>query len=479
MNFRERLLKLKRDHAASIGSSSTTTTITDAAVTETTHHDDISCSSKTKRNKVEKPEIPKITSSISSSNSNSNTLTFIQSPHKLKKVNKIYLVCPPNVQTGGPEAMHQLCDKINSTVEYSNGDYDDFQVTAYMLYMQCHTGKGTGTRDNTTSYCRYCKYAKPIDAYSIYPHVQVCHDWNEVVSSSSSLVIWPECWTEFMNVLNMNKSMNGDRGTTKGGQGGGDGNHHQQQQQQQHKQAIWWLSVDNNRGKFQEWHRRRDILHLYQSEYARQYIMKHLNHDNNDMTATTQSLVFPMTEYIPFRHRQPHPQPQPECRDLEILYNPLKGLHYTDEIRKRSGKKFQFTPISSSSNSSSTSEQGNYNNKRLSPTEVVQLLRRGKVYIDFGNHPGMDRLPREAAMAGCIVITNKEGAAYYDKDVPIPNQYKFETFHVERIHDLLRDCIVNYEKRVHDFDAYREWIGQQESQMESCVKELLTKLVLD
>jgi hypothetical protein len=106
-------------------------------------------------------------------------------------------------------------------------------------------------------------------------------------------------------------------------------------------------------------------------------------------------------------------------------------------------------------------------------------LKRAKVYIDFGNHPGMDRLPREAAMAGCIVITNKEGAAYYDEDVPIPSQYKIETFDVEKIHALLKKSIENYEERVHDFDAYREWISQQECKMESCVKGLLKSLVLE
>lgn len=211
-------------------------------------------------------------------------------------------------------------------------------------------------------------------------------------------------------------------------------------------------------------------MHLYQSEYARQYIVKKLNRRHKeDCAKTTQSLVLPMTEYIPFRHGQQksvdNSPPQP--RDLEILYNPLKGLHYTDEIRRRSEKKFHFTPISGKDNS------------RLSPTEVIKLLGRGKVYIDFGNHPGMDRLPREAAMAGCIVITNKEGAAYYDEDVPIPSQYKIETFDVERIHSLLKECIEKYEERVHDFDAYREWIEQQESKMENCVQQLLTRVVLE
>ena len=52
----------------------------------------------------------------------------------------------------------------------------------------------------------------------------------------------------------------------------------------------------------------------------------------------------------------------------------------------------------------------------------------------------MDRLPREAALAGCIVITNREGAAAHDEDVPLPPEFKFRTFDVEAIHALLVDC---------------------------------------
>jgi len=44
-----------------------------------------------------------------------------------------------------------------------------------------------------------------------------------------------------------------------------------------------------------------------------------------------------------------------------------------------------------------------------------------KLYVDFGKHPGKDRMPREAAVHGCCIITGRRGAAGNPFDIPIPN----------------------------------------------------------
>lgn len=54
------------------------------------------------------------------------------------------------------------------------------------------------------------------------------------------------------------------------------------------------------------------------------------------------------------------------------------------------------------------------------------LLRQCKVYIDFGQHPGMDRIPREAAACGCLVLVGERGSASYFNDVPLPAEYKID-----------------------------------------------------
>lgn len=328
------------------------------------------------------------------------------------KVDAVYLICPPNVQTGGPEAMHQLCDKINSLGDSS-------EISAYMLYIEDRNGRAYMKCDSETH-----------PAYLMYQNVKVCNEWTPETSHdgdeyNGSLLVWPEIWTNLIS-------------SVKG----------------KHQNAIWWLSVDNNNGKFQEWERK-DLLHLHQSEYARCHIEDNLRKARN----FDPKQVLPMTEYISLKSDVPE-----TSRDLEIVYNPLKGIHYTDGIRKRSGKKFSFTPIGGAK-------------KRLSQLEVSKLLHRAKIYIDFGPHPGMDRLPREAALAKCIIITNKDGSAFYNEDVPVPRIYKIADFDVNAVHQLLSECINGYIDKTKDFDSYREWISTQEGRMNTCVKSLINTIV--
>jgi hypothetical protein len=371
---------------------------------------------------------------ITLSNQPPHTKSFPQT-----KVSKIYLISPSNVRTGGPEAMHQLCNQINSMTQNPS-------LSAYMLYLE-----------ETNGTFQHIRFAKPLKAYStIYPNLKVASEtWdqeqekvkvgvhddqphvpNQEYYYNDSLLIWPEVWTHLIDTC-----------------------------QGKFQHAIWWLSVNNNNGKFTQWERQ-DILHLYQSEYAKQYILQHLNTIGNDgQQEHQQARVLRMTEYIPTRIALDHHHDVQ--RDLQVLYNPLKGMHYTDEIRKRSDKKITFTPIGGGPNG----------RELISYEQVKTMLHRAKIYLDFGPHPGMDRLPREAALANCIVITNREGAAGFENDVPIPEDYKIGDFDVQRIHKLLMECIQSYEEKKLDFDTYREWIASQEDQMKICVSELIDVLV--
>lgn len=347
-----------------------------------------------------------------------------------KKVASIYLACPPNVRTGGPEAMHQLCNKINMI---GNG------TNAYILYLQ-EDESGKMAHDNS---------AQILEAYeTMYSQLQIAEslpkhslESTDDVEFSDSLIIWPECWTHFIDHFDEEKVLvdkSGSKTITM-----------------KHQSAIWWLSVDNNKGAFTRWDERQDILHLYQSEYAREYIIKNLPTSTTEFNTNFMQL----TEYIPSRC---HSKVPPE-RNLDVLYNPLKGMHFTDAIRKRSERSIKFNPIGGDS----------IDRNRLTPEEVTHLLRCAKVYIDFGPHPGMDRLPREASLAGCIVITNTNGSAQYSKDVPIPSKYKIKKFDVDHIHRLLKTSLEKFEESKTDFDEYRTWISEQEGRMDTCVKMII------
>ena len=112
----------------------------------------------------------------------------------------------------------------------------------------------------------------------------------------------------------------------------------------------------------------------------------------------------------------------------------------------------------------------------MTPAEVTELLMKSKIYIDFGHHPGMDRLPREAALAGCIVVTNKEGAANFRSDVPIGEEWKVRKFDVDAVHELLKKGLGEYEGKAAEFGAYREWIYDQEKVMNFMVERIAERL---
>lgn len=356
-------------------------------------------------------------------------------------VQTMYCVCPPRVQTGGPEAMHQLCHALNTN--------PSFEGKAKMLYLREDGRVGVRHAKGVQRLPVYERYDAPA-AEGLPGEFDVGDDGDSGKADkasiekkgvgempySSDLVIWPECWTNLIDCEGISSSSQKTNGNLS------------------HQTAIWWLSVDNNNGKYKDWDRD-DILHLYQSEYAKRHLQKNgAKH------------IVAMTEYIPDRNAEA----ADASRDLQVLYNPLKGIHYTDEIQRRSARgkdAIKFTPIGG----------GSDGRQRISPEEVVQMLRRARIYIDFGPHPGMDRLPREAALAGCVVITNAEGAAQYDEDVPIPADYKIRKFDVDRIHRLLRSCL-NDESKVNDFDPYREWIGGQRKRMDECVKDFVDEIVL-
>jgi hypothetical protein len=92
------------------------------------------------------------------------------------------------------------------------------------------------------------------------------------------------------------------------------------------------------------------------------------------------------------------------------------------------------------------------------------------VYVDFGKHPGRDRLPREAALAGCLVMSTYIGSATYWEDMPLSNWYKFETLDevIGKVAELMDRESPSASQLV-----YQAWVAKNRSVFEREVKELL------
>lgn len=216
--------------------------------------------------------------------------------------------------------------------------------------------------------------------------------------------------------------------------------------------VIWWMSVDNYFGMSREsfvldaiqrlktllrgripLFKIKNFYHLAQSEYARSFL------DAKGIKAQM------LTDYLGEEHMEPRDSQQRE--DL-ILYNPKKGIRYT-RMLEEALPEFKFLPLID-----------------MTPTEISDCCNRAKVYIDFGHHPGKDRMPREAVIAGCCLITGLRGSALFDEDVYIPKKYKVSESSANFVHDfreVITGIFEDFSEKTMDFDEYRERIKSERS----------------
>lgn len=236
------------------------------------------------------------------------------------------------------------------------------------------------------------------------------------------------------------------------------------------QKCIWWMSVDN----YTKWHhfgtachyfgwkaaakgflKKRlslslyphfddEIIHFYQSEYARSFL------ENAGITK-----VYRLSDYLNEEYLNVD-----LCMERQnvVLYNPRKGIKFSQKLMK-AAPDIQWKPL-----------------QNMTTEEVKNTLLHSKVYIDFGNHPGKDRFPREAAMCGCCVITGKRGSAKYFADVPIADEFKFDESRktIGPIIAKIRECLENYVDETPKFNKYRAFIRDEHRTFVDDVKKIFS-----
>lgn len=209
--------------------------------------------------------------------------------------------------------------------------------------------------------------------------------------------------------------------------------------------VVYWESVDNfviRYGKTTSLPE--NTLHLTQSEYARQYVGKNISTN-----------IVEVTDYLNDDFFAPYDETQ---RNDTILFNPAKGMDYTNQI------------MAAMPDAEFLALEG------YSRSRIIELMHKSKLYIDFGDHPGKDRMPREAAMCGCCVITSRNGSAKFFEDVGIPNYYKFDRTkdNISAIAGRIREVLRLYP--VDDFADYRDTISGEKKRFKQGVFELAERL---
>ena len=233
------------------------------------------------------------------------------------------------------------------------------------------------------------------------------------------------------------------------------------------RKAIWWLSASNYYGyKYAVapsfFSMMKDLIHdpmhfayhfhnqvtgqwrhaenFVQSEYAREFVQDKLH--------VPEGNIHFLSDYINLEYLRDTEEVL--RREDVVLYNPRKGYETTKKLIERYPD-IHWVALDG-----------------FSRDEMVERMRSAKVYIDFGSHPGKDRIPREAAMCGCCVITNREGSAGNDIDVPIPSDFKFSSpYQLELIYESIMLCINDFEEQKYRFDRYRSWIADEKRRFDS------------
>jgi hypothetical protein len=325
----------------------------------------------------------------------------------LQKYEKILVISPGNISTGGVECLHYLVHILRSLGE-------DARIV-------------------------YFPFNRDFMIPSAYKDYDICVGKYEDVANQ--LIIVPEIYPLLANQIKLAQP------------------------------AIWWLSVDNYlerrhtnfiRDKIRFFKRvlkgqrpffgvkqlSKRIHHYCQSYYAFEFLSENgisskklyepINQNFLDLDLSKFSLGL--------------------NRANEILFNPVKGKKITDFLIKKFPN-WKFTPL-----------------KNMTRSELSAKFLSAKIYIDFGHHPGRDKLPREAAIQGCCLITGILGSAQNDVDIPIPRKYKIDVTSLSFEYDfekVVSEIFSNYNQSYQDFSTYHLDILSQTVEFRKQLSEIL------
>ena len=318
------------------------------------------------------------------------------------KYSKFFLLCPVAL-TGGPEAIHQLHLKI-----ISNGG------NSFLVYYDAETINELANRNRSIISPQL--YSEKVNVAQMSEYAKYKPAKGDLTQlDDASLVIFPEGAIAFVDAL-----------------------------PKQYARAVWWLSVDNAllsepRLKYKsykfDFFLRKEIIHFYQSEYAKKFI-----HENG-------GACFPLFDYTIDSKFYINQITIDKSVGL-VSYFPFKGGALASMF-------FDANP-----------KINNIAIKNMSKSQVFEALSTSVVYIDFGYQPGKDRVPREAAICNAIIFVHKIGAAVNSIDFPLDDFFKFnnQDIHTGDLAVRVQYAIDNYDECFKNQTYFRKKIKYEETE---------------
>ncbi len=329
---------------------------------------------------------------------------------------KIYIFCPANAVSGGPDALHQLAYYLN-TLGY----------TARLVYYF------TGI---TKCEERFEKYTPQVILY------------DEIIDSAENVVIAPESATWILK------------------------------RYKKSRKCIWWLSdifYDGYNSRFVSASKNiikfflnifkakkynyacvqapikitKDIYNFCGSKYVYEKLV-------NKKLQNIEMLVEPLSlDFL--RYGMAANLSAAERSDI-IAYNPAKPSEIMAKLLQRSD--LQFVPI-----------------RGMQLSEIIELFRHTKLYVDFGEFGGPERLPKESVYNGTCLLVGKRNAAVNDFDVAIPDKYKIENYNDEEtVVTAMKDVLKNYDQYIDDFQSFRDKVDHLEENFVKSIKTIFYRV---
>ena len=213
--------------------------------------------------------------------------------------------------------------------------------------------------------------------------------------------------------------------------------------------VIWWMSVDNYFDKYLTSRRnrilniggllkfnidRKDTFHFAQSQYAIEFL---------ENRGIDKKKIFYVSDYLDDIFIENSSKHASVKKNNVILYSPKRGLDLTNILIKNIPE-VKWIPL-----------------QNLTQKQMIELMQSSKLYVDFGNHPGKDRIPRETVINGCCIITGNQGSAKNNIDINIPDEFKFDenNSNTDKIVNKIRDILNNYDK---NYELLKEYIEKIE-----------------
>ncbi|RZL61615.1 MAG: hypothetical protein EOO93_12935 [Pedobacter sp.] len=236
--------------------------------------------------------------------------------------------------------------------------------------------------------------------------------------------------------------------------------------------AIWWLSVTNyylrinpkirrTKRKLSYWLRK-----LYKPvQFATFENIKALNianiaHSYFSKVHLQEQGITPMGQISDYMNHAFFDLFNPDIKKEDIIiYNPKKNNQFLDSIMKLCPA-LNWVPLID-----------------LTPTEVAEWMNKAKLYIDFGYHPGKERMPRESCIMNCCMIIGKDGSAKYAEDMPILEKYRFEKKeeNIDQIIETIHSCLNNYDEEIKNFANYRAVLFNEENKFIEDINKVFIK----